>query len=185
MPDDLRIGIADHFGWAVAVTAGADHTVVDRRRIELVEPGVTPAPFHYESARLDVAGTAALVADVRASIRRATAAALDALAADLPGPVTAISLRTWPPDFPADVEVLRRAPWEARADAVMYRQILAEQAEARGWAVHLYDARTVVGRAGERLGARADEVLAAPREALGPPWAKDHRTALAATIASR
>jgi hypothetical protein len=29
----LRVGIADHFGWAVAVTASADHEVVDRRRI--------------------------------------------------------------------------------------------------------------------------------------------------------
>ena len=52
----MRLGIYDHFGWAVAVTASADHKVVDRRRIELVEPGVTPAPIHYESRRLDDAG---------------------------------------------------------------------------------------------------------------------------------
>ena len=36
----MRVGIAHHFGWAIAVTATADHRVVDRRRIELVEPGV-------------------------------------------------------------------------------------------------------------------------------------------------
>ena len=45
----MRLGIADHFGWAVAVTATAEGEVVDRRRIELVEPGVTAAPIHYES----------------------------------------------------------------------------------------------------------------------------------------
>lgn len=180
----MRVGIADHLGWAVAVTASDDHRVVDRRRIELVEPGLTAAPIHYESARLDVAGTAALVAEVRASSLRATAAALDDLAASLPAPVASISLRTWPPDFPDDIAVQRRSPWEARADAVMYRQVLAEVAHARGWHVHLYLARDVVAQATQVLADRADEVLHGPRATLGPPWTKDHRVALAATIVS-
>src|SRR5262245_22737333 len=178
----VRLGIADHFGWAVAVTASADHEVVDRRRIELVEPGVCAAPIHYESRRLDVTATAALVAQVRASIARATSAALDDLAAALPEPVVSISLRTWPPDFPDDIAVQRRTPYESRADAIMYRQLLAELAGARGWDVHLYVAKEVLGRAVSLLGERADAVLDGPRAALGPPWTKDHRTALAATI---
>jgi hypothetical protein len=53
----VRLGIADHLGWAVAVTASADHEVVDRRRIALIEPGLSQAPIHYESRRLDVAAT--------------------------------------------------------------------------------------------------------------------------------
>jgi len=176
------VGIADHFGWAVAVTASPAHDVVDRRRIELVEPGVTPAPIHYDSARLDVAATAALVETVRASVARATAVALHDLAAALPERVTSISMRTWPLDFPTDIAVQRRSPWEARADAVMYRQILAEVAQAREWAVHLYDARDVIARATALLGERALDVLEGPRARLGPPWTKDHRTALAAAI---
>src|SRR4029450_9376487 len=32
------------------------------------------------------------------------------------------------------------------------------------------------------LAERADEVLLGPKETLGPPWTKDHRMALAATI---
>src|SRR5215813_11912859 len=99
----MRVGIADHLGWAIAVTASDDHEVVDRRRIELVEPGVSQAPIHYESARLDVPATAALVAKVRASVVRAASAALDELAAALPAPVVSISLRAWPPDFPEDI----------------------------------------------------------------------------------
>jgi hypothetical protein len=178
----MRVGIADHFGWAVAVTATADHEVVDRRRLELVEPGVTSAPIHYESHRLDVAGTAALVAEVRASVARATSASLDALSAALPAPVRSISLRSWPPEFPTDIAVQRRSPYEARADAIMYRQILAELARARDWDVHFYGAKDVVGQAVSILGERADEVLQGPRVRLGPPWTKDHRTALAATI---
>ena len=93
-----------------------------------------------------------------------------------------ISLRAWPLDFPDDIAVQRRAPYEARADAIMYRQVLAELAHARGWEVHLYDAKEVVGQAVSMLAERADEVLHGPRATLGPPWTKDHRIALAATI---
>jgi hypothetical protein len=180
----MRLGIADHFGWAVAVTASAEHEVVDRRRIELVEPGLPAAPIHYEGHRLDVAATAALVAKVRASVVRATSAALDEIATALPEPVVSISLRAWPPDFPDEITVQRRAPYEARADAIMYRQVLSELAHARDWEVHLYHAKDVVGQAVRMLAERADEVLHGPRAALGPPWTKDHRMALAATIVS-
>jgi hypothetical protein len=178
----MRVGIADHLGWAVAVTASADHEVVDRRRIELIESGVSAAPIHYESRRLDVTATAALVAKARASIARAASAAFDELATALPAPVRSISLRAWPPDFPKDIAVQRRAPYEARADAIMYRQELCELAAARGWQVHLYDAKAVADQAVRRLGERADEVLHGPRVTIGPPWTKDHRTALAATV---
>ena len=180
----VRLGIADHLGWAVAVTVTADHQVADRRRIELVEPGMTPAPLHYESHRLDVAATAALVAKVRASVVRATSRALDDIASALSEPIVSISLRAWPMDFPDDIAVQRRAPYEARADAIMYRQVLSELAHARDWEVHLYDAKAVEGQAVGILGERADEVLHGPRATLGPPWTKDHRIALAATIVS-
>jgi hypothetical protein len=182
MTGGLRLGIADHFGWAVAVTASADHQVVDRRRIELVERGLPAAPIHYEGKRLDVASTAALVADVRASVVRTASAALDQLAAALPEPVASISLRAWPADFPDDIAVQRRPPYEARVDAIMYRQVLSELAHARGWDVHLYHAKTVVGQAVTMLAERADEVLLGLRARLGPPWTKDHQMAFAATI---
>ena len=179
----MRLGIAHHFGWAVAVTASADHRVVDRRRIALIEPGLPAAPIHRPGRRLaDDDGAAALVAQVRASVVRATSDALDELAAALPEPIVSMSLRAWPSDFPQDIAVQRRVPYEARADSVMYRQVLAELARARGWEVHLYDAKDVEARAAGRLAERADEILLGPRAAIGPPWAKDHRMALAATV---
>jgi hypothetical protein len=178
----MRLGIADHLGWAVAVTVSAGHAVVDRRRIELIEPGLTAAPIHYESRRVDIAATAALVAEVRASVVRAASAALDDIAAALPEPIVSMSLRSWPPDFPDDIAVQRRVPYEARADAVMYRQVLAGLADARDWDVHLYNAKEVVGQAVGILGERADEVLQGPGARLGPPWTKDHRVAVAATL---
>ena len=187
----MHLGIAHHFGWAVAVTASADHTVVDRRRIELIEPGVPAAPIHHEGGTHSLHGSAdppdddalaSLVADVRASVARATTTALDELASALPGPIVAISLRTWPADFPEDIAVQRRVPYESRADSVMYCRVLDELARARGWAVHFYDPRSVEVEAARWLGERANEVLYGPRETLGPPWSKDHRMALAATI---
>jgi hypothetical protein len=93
-----------------------------------------------------------------------------------------MSLRAWPLDFPDDIAVQRRAPYEARADSVMYRQVLAQLARARGWDVHRYDAKDVEARAAVMLAERADEVLRGPRATIGPPWTKDHRMALAATI---
>jgi hypothetical protein len=178
----MRLGVAHHLGWAVTVTASADHRVVDRRRIELVEPGVATAPVHHEGKPLDDAAAARLVASVRASAARATSAALDELAAALPEPIVSMSLRSWPLDFPDDIAVQRRVPYEARADSVMYRQVLAELAHARGWALHLYDAKDVEAQAAGVLGERAGDVLHGPRAALGPPWSRDHRMALAATI---
>ena len=178
----MRLGVAHHFGWAVAVTASADHEVVDRRRIELIEPGVATAPIHHEGQALDDEALAALVAEVRASAIRATSAALDELAAALPEPIVSMSLRAWPLDFPArhrhptsrpvrEPRRLRHVPPGAgrpRPRSRLGRPPLRRQ--GRG------------GQAADWLAERADEVLLGPRATLGPPWAKDHRMALAATI---
>ena len=187
----MRVGVAHHLGWAVVVVVDDDLHVVDRRRIELVEPGLPVAPVHHEGGvhemhrtgpELDDAQLAALVADVRASVVRSTAAALDSLASDLAAPVASLSVRAWPETFPADVATQRRPPHESRADSVMYLQVLAEQARSRGWTVHAYDHARVEAEARVLLGDRADDVLVGPRARLGPPWTKDHRTALAATV---
>ncbi|MCB9374036.1 MAG: hypothetical protein H6518_14890 [Microthrixaceae bacterium] len=187
---DRRVGVAHHYGWAVAVTADASHRVIDRRRIELIDPDLPAAPIHHEGGAhelhrtgdpLDDDALAALVSRVRDSVMRTSAAALDDLAADV-GPIDSLSVRAWPDDLPVDIATLRRPPHESRADSAMYCQVLAALAEDRGWTVHRFDARTVEAQAAERLGDRADEVLRGPRKALGPPWAKDHRLALAATV---
>jgi hypothetical protein len=191
----MRLGIAHHLGWAVAVTASSDHEVVDRRRIELLEtgPGLPLAPIHHEGGPhlmhragdpLDDDALAALVEKVRASAVRATSAALDDLVGSLPEALVSMSLRAWPDDFPPDIATQRRVPYESRADSVMYRQVLADLGRARGWSVHFYEAKDVEAEATRILGTRADEVLHGPRATLGPPWSKDHRIALAATVVS-
>ena len=187
----MRLGIAHHLGWAVAVTASADHKVADRRRVELIEPGMPSAPIHHlggphlmhrRAEPLDDNALRTLVTEVRASVARAASMELDELSAALPEPIVSVSLRAWPADFPEDIAVQRRVPYESRADSVMYRQVLAELGRDRGWAVHLYNARDVEAEAVRLLGRRADQILNSARSALGPPWTKDHRMALAATM---
>jgi hypothetical protein len=187
----MRLGIAHHLGWAVAVTASAEHKVVDRRRLELIEPGLPPAPVHHEggphllhrsTAPLDDDALAALVTDVRASVVRSASVALEKLATALPEPIVSMSLRAWPADFPTDIAVQRRVPYESRVDSIMYCQVLAELARQRGWELHCYNPKGVEAEAVRVLGERADEVLYGPRATLGPPWSKDHRMALAATV---
>jgi hypothetical protein len=109
----MRLGIAHHFGWAVAVTASADHAVVDRRRLELIEDDLPPAPIHHMGGAHPLHGAdalgddalGALVADVRASVARAARAALDDLDCSLTGPIVSISVRAWPADFPTDIAI--------------------------------------------------------------------------------
>jgi hypothetical protein len=164
--------------------------VVDRRRVELIEPGLPNAPIHHHGGthpmhdtgkQLDDEALARLVAEVRASAVRASCDALDELAAAVREPIVSVSLRAWPPDFPEDIATQRRVPYESKADSVMYRVVLAELARDRGWNVHLFDASSIEAEAIRILGGNSD-VLTAPRVRLGPPWSKDHRIALAATI---
>jgi hypothetical protein len=189
--DGVRLGIAHHFGWAVAVTATEDHEVVDRRRIELIDPGLPPAPIHHEGGPhllhrrqdpLDDNALAKLVEKVRASVVRAASTALDDLASSLSEPIVSMSVRAWPAAFPEDIALQRRAPYEGRADSVMYCQVLAKLAQDLSWEIHLYDHKRVEEQAVRILAQRAKDVLQGPRVRLGPPWSKDHRTALAATV---
>ncbi|HEX3707688.1 MAG TPA: hypothetical protein VHV76_13770 [Mycobacteriales bacterium] len=187
----MRLGIADHLGWAIAVIAAPDGAVVDRRRVELIAPGLPAAPVHHEGGAhlmhrvgqpLTDAALASLVVTVRASIVTSTSLALDELASAAGAPIDSISLRTWPAEFPSDIATQRRAPYEARADAIMYRQVLAELGHARGWRIHQYDAKRVEAEAVGLVGEGGEGILHRPRAVLGAPWSKDHRVALAAAI---
>jgi hypothetical protein len=138
--------------------------------------------MHRRAEPLDDNALRALVTEVRASVVRAAAVGLDQLSAALPEPIVSISLRAWPADFPEDIAVQRRVPYESRADSVMYRQVLAQLAGDRGWAVHQYNGKDVEAEAVQHLGPPAEQIQNHARSALGPPWTKDHRMALAATL---
>jgi hypothetical protein len=176
------VGISDHGGWAVLVTARADGTLLDRRRVELVDENLPALPHHHEGQLLPIDEAVALVERVRACAEKRAVSALEALAAAIPG-IQGVALRARQP-LPATIAE-RLTDYRARnvADWVMYRDALASAAEARGWPVHWFDVKTVAGAAARALQvASFDAYFLRLRREVGPPWNNDHKLALAAAI---
>src|SRR5580692_11392637 len=91
------IGVSDHGGWAVMVTVTRDGTLLDRRRVELVDEGLPKIPHHSEGQGLPLDEAVELVERVRASAERHAKLALDAIAMTVPGRISGIALRKCPP----------------------------------------------------------------------------------------
>ena len=180
---DAFIGISDHGGWAVLVTVAVDGTLLDRRRVELLDEDLPKIPHHSEAQRLPLDEAVALVERVRVSAERHAKVVFDDLAMTLPARIRVVALRQCPALPPTIAERIKNYRAQNVADWVMYRMALAAAAEARGWAVHWYDSRKVFDAASEAL--RIDDLEAhflQLRKSIGPPWTMDHKLAMAAAI---
>jgi hypothetical protein len=169
----------------VLVTVAADRTVIDRRRVELVDASLPALPHHHECQGLPLAQALALVRKVERSASACAADALGKLSASVSAEIAAVAIRECP-TLPESVAERISSYWaQNRADSVMYRQALARAAQARGWSVHWYPSARVFHDAARVLGASAVEpLLHRTGERLGPPWRKDHRVAMAAALAA-
>jgi hypothetical protein len=99
--------------------------------------------------------------------------------------ILGVALRKCPQLPPTIAERIKDYRAQNVADWVMYRKALASAAEARGWPVHWYDARSVLGAASQALRVEnLDAHFLQVRGAVGPPWGKDHKLAMAAAIAT-
>jgi hypothetical protein len=191
------VGVTEHGNSAVLVTIGAGFELLDRRRVDLTEPGLPSHPHHHEGSwavgrYLDTPGALvqplsdviALVQRVRESAARGAREQLELLAAEVSEPIGGIALRVCPA-LPPTIEaciVDNRA--QTYADSVMYRQALATAAAARGWSVSWYDRDRVFADAATALGGEdLDTLLQAMGRAVGPPWQAQHKLAAAAAIA--
>jgi hypothetical protein len=181
----IGVGVADHAGSAILITVASDGTFLDRRRVELVERGVPVMPHHHDAQGLPIDEGVALVERVRRSARACASARLEELARSLSIESAVIALRVCP-TLPGTVaERISEYRAQCVADWVMYRQVLAQAAQRRGWGVHWYDAKRVMSDTASALGrGRFDDLLAKTGAALGPPWQKDQRIAMAAGIAA-
>lgn len=176
------IGVSDHGGWAVLVTVSRDGALLDRRRIELVEEGLAKLPHHHDGQGIPLPLAVELVERVRGSAEKLAVLALDAVTEAVPG-VFGISLRKCPPLPPTIAERITDYRSRNVADWVMYRKALSSAAEARGWPVHWYDAKRVLGEASTILRVEnLDAHFLQVRKAIGPPWDKDYKLAMAAAI---
>jgi len=195
------VGVAENGKSAVLVTVAAGGELLDRRRIELTERGLSAHPHHHEGSwavgrymntpgarAIPMAEAVALVERVREAAARGAREALEALAASVHVPIAGIAIRVCPALPPTIEERIIDNRAQTYADSVMYRQALATAAEARGWAVHWYDRDQVFREAEEALGRDGgndiDAFLHTMGRSVGPPWQAIHKLAAAAALAA-
>jgi hypothetical protein len=169
----------------VLVTVTGDGTLLDRRRVELVDEDLPKIPHHSEGQGLPIHEAVALVERVRMSAERHAKLVLDALAKTIPGRILGVALRQCPELPPTIAERITDYRAHNVADWVMYRKALAAATEASGWAVYWYDARKVFDIASAALRIEdLDAHFVKLRKSIGPPWRMDHKMAMAAAIAT-
>jgi hypothetical protein len=182
----------------VLVTVAPSGEVLDRRRVELTDPGLPTHPHHHEGSwamgrylntpgarALSLDEAVALVERVRASAERRSREALKALTDTVTSPIARIAIRAYP-KLPTTIEE-RIADNRAQtfADSVMYREAIANAAKARDWSVHWYDRERVFRDAAAQLGRKSlDPVLRAVGRSLGPPWQAAQKLAFAAALSA-
>lgn len=196
-PPGATVGVAEHGSGAVLVTLSPDGGLLDRRHVDLIEPGLPTHPHHHEGSwavgrylntpgarTLSLDDAVALVDLVRRSATAGAQASVEALAAAVPMPIARIALRACPSLPPTTRERIADNRAQTVADSVMYRDALAAAGSARGWSVHWYDRRQVFQDAAAALGRDdVDAVLLAMGRAAGPPWQAKHKLAAAAALA--
>jgi hypothetical protein len=196
-PRGAAVGVAEHGNSAVLVTVAPSGKFLDRRRIDLTR-GLPTHPYHHEGSwavgryvnspwarKTSLAEAVALVERVRESAANGARERLEALAAAMPMPVARIAIRVCPPLPPTTEERIHDTRAANVSDSVMYREVLATAAEARGWSVFWYDRERVFREAAEALGVEdIDAFLQAMGKSIGPPWQAKHKLAAAAALAS-
>ena len=188
------VGVADHNGWAVFVCVSVEDgspKVVDRRRVELIEPGLPNQPYEHETFGMNTTEAERLVQEVRESAMHCAERALSRLPSSLGSTreIVSIALRTAPlPRLPGTVaEVHASRPVTMRADAMLYHDALCARAASRGINVATFDRGEERPRAAQAMAITAehlDRFLSGLRASVGPPWRQDHQTATARAIAA-
>jgi hypothetical protein len=182
-------GISDHIGWAETVTLsvrGGTPVILDRRRLELIGPGLASAPYHHECLELPPKEAARLVGQTRASVVERCRRAVDGLRSSLGA--EAVVIRKSPYDAIPDSlsEVLASRALTCAADGMLYREELAFQAAALGLAVHRFPRKSdPLAEAATTLGVPTSTVaalLSGFGKAVGAPWRKEHKDVAAAAL---
>jgi hypothetical protein len=191
------VGVAENGNSATLVTIAANGELLDRRDVELTQ-GLPTHPYHHEGAwavgrytkspwarPISLAEAVALIERVHAAAARGANEILETLAGEVPATIASIALRECP-ELPPTIEArIRDHRAQTVADSVMYRQALAQAAEARGWSVFWYDRERVVRDAAAVLDEDIHAFLLELGRSAGKPWQAKHKLAAAAAIAAR
>ena len=187
----FAIGVEDHYGWAnlVSVAAsGPDITIIDKRRVDLIEPHLPASPYHHETLRMRQSEAEKLVRAVKASADKCARSALATLITELaPATCRTLAIRTPPlPELPAKVaEVHANYFVMCRADGMIYHQALTRAAAQLTLTVHHFDKSQILELAAQVRGLKSS-TLERRWNALGrtlkPPWRKGHVVACAGAL---
>jgi len=186
---DVALGWKAHSGWAALVAVGRDRArgavLVDRRRVELVEPGESWArqPYHaaeglareaaHDLVRRGIASAERVAErEIGAAVGRARAAGHAVRACAVL--VGAAGMPPWSTD-----EILAVHFRMHKAEGELFRGALVEGARRCGVALV-----TLTEKERARRATRLGDTLAALGKSAGPPWGRDQKdAALAAWIA--
>jgi hypothetical protein len=170
--------------------AGKDVQVIDRRRIELIEPGTTWAkqPYHAaedlptEKARRLVARGVEAAHRVAASEMRALVERSKEAGHEIIG--CAVLIGTPMPEW-TTAQILSVHMRMHKAEGILFPAALVRAAEACEMKVLTLSEKNLSARAGESLElADATEKITLLGKSVGAPWGKDQKAAtLAAMIA--
>lgn len=188
------VSVAEHAGWAHLVcvsTVGRAPSVVERRRVTLIDAGLPTQPYHHESLGMPEDEANALIARVRRSVAARTELALRRVVLDLTPAHVIVALAIRKPPFaglPDTVAAVRESyQLQCSADGMMYQLAMCRAARDLGLEVHQYRRGEEAVNAAQHLLVRPGDVESFVRgtgRPSGPPWAQDHRRAYAAGIAA-
>ena len=187
------VSVAEHAGWAhlvcVATTGAVLPTVIERRRVTLIDSGLPTQPYHHESIGMKEDDADALIARVRRSIAARTALALQRVVSELSPAhaVVALAIRKPPfPELPKTVSAVRQSyRLQCAADGMLYQLAICRAARELELNVHQCPRGEEISRAAEQLGVTPDEIEAfvgRTGRPSGPPWTQEHQRAYAAGI---
>lgn len=189
----VAFGMKAHSGWAALVVVGKRHgdlTVVDRRRIELVEDEWARQPYHAaEDLKPDAA---------RKVVKRAVEAAHRVTARELLAAVRrererknevaacAVLVADPMPDWSVE-EILAVHFRMHKAEGLLFREALVRGTKACGLKLVAIPDKLLTKHAESALGSPASGLvkkIATLGKSVGPPWGKDQKmAALAAMVA--
>ena len=189
----VAFGVKTHSGWAAVVTiglSGGQATVMDRRRIELVEHARDKQPYH--AAERSTSGDARdIVTRGIESARRMAILKMQALVTDereRGNDATACAVLVGSPMPGWSIEEILAVHFRMhKAEGVLYQEAMVSAAGACGLRPVAIQEKNLPGLAARALKTPASRLatkIAALGKTVGAPWGKDQKdAALAALVA--
>ena len=185
---EAAIGLRAHTGWAALVVIGrAPSALLDRRRFELLPPGVPDQLFHTAAER-ELVAAAELVAQTVAAVdsfaERALRTILDEQRAR-GRTIVACGMIGTPHESPALSAILASHARIHAAEGDLFRKTLAAAAHAAGVSLVAVPEKEVASETAHALHitpASLERRLAEIGHLAGPPWRADQKLASMAAM---